>query len=301
MHVAEAGAGPLVILLHGFPESWHAWRHQFNPLAQAGYRVVAPDLRGYGQTDRPEPLEAYDIFQLTGDVVGLLKALGETSAVIVGHDWGAWIASYLALLRPDLFRALVLVSVPYVPRRAMNQTDWEVQTYPGKVFYQAGLRSPMAETYLQADVRTTLLRSLYSLSGEAADGERFLPARDPATPQSPKPPVKPSWLTDEDVDFLVAEFQHAGFTGGLNYYRNMDRNWALTPFLEGARILQPALFVAGDRDPVIEFLNPEFRALEKNVPNLKQKVLLPGVGHWTQQESPEELNALLIDFLRDVK
>lgn len=158
MHYVEAGQGPLVVLLHGFPESWYAWRHQFGPLAAAGYRVVAPDMRGYGQTDRPALLEAYDIFQLTGDIVGFVNALGAATAVIVGHDWGAWIAAYLSLIRPDLFSATVLLSVHYVPRRAVSQSQWEQQTYPGKIFYQAVLRSPMAEQHLQADIRTSLLR-----------------------------------------------------------------------------------------------------------------------------------------------
>jgi pimeloyl-ACP methyl ester carboxylesterase len=300
MHCVEAGAGPLVVLLHGFPESWHAWRHQFSSLAGAGYRVVAPDLRGYGQTDRPEPLEAYDIFQLTGDIVGLVTALREASAVIVGHDWGAWIAAYLALFRPDLFRATVLLSVPYVPRRLVSQSQWEQQAYPGKIFYQAALRSPMAEQYLQSDIRASLLRGLYTLSGEAASEDRFRPARDPGPPSSPALAKRPTWITDRDVDFLEAEFKRTGFSGGLNYYRNMDRNWALTPFLDGAKILQPMLFIAGEKDPVIEFHKQEFEALETNVPNVKKKVLLPMTGHWTQQEQPDEVNRLLIEFLRSL-
>jgi len=300
MHCAEAGAGPLVVLLHGFPECWYAWRHQFGSLAAAGYRAVAPDLRGYGQTDRPEPLEAYDIFQLTGDIVGLLKALGESTAVTVGHDWGAWIAAYLALLRPDLFRALALLSVPYLPRRPVSQSQWEQQAYPGKIFYQATLRSPLAERYLQSDIRASLLRGLYTLSGQATPEERFRPARDPVPPSSPALVKRPPWITEQDVDFLEAEFKRTGFSGGLNYYRNMDRNWALTPFLDGAKILQPALFIAGDKDPVIEFLHAEFEALETNVPNLHKKALLAGVGHWTQQECPEGVNQLLIEFLENL-
>jgi len=298
MHCLEAGTGPLVVLLHGFPELSSAWRHQFGPLASAGYRVAAPDLRGYGQTDRPEPIEAYDIFQLTGDIVGLVHALAEPSAVIVGHDWGAWIACYLALLRPDMFRALVLLSVPYVPRRPLNQSQWEQQAYPGKIFYQAALRSPMADRYLQADVRASLLRSLYTLSGQASPEERFLPARDPASPLRPAPAKRPPWIAEEDVDLLAAEFTRTGFTGALNYYRNMDRNWALTPFLDGAKILQPALFAAGERDAVIEFHRQELDTLEANLPGLKKKVLLPGAGHWTQQECPAEVNSLLVEFLQ---
>lgn len=217
MHYAEAGAGPLVVLLHGFPELWSAWRHQIGSIAGAGYRVVGPGMRGYGQTDRPESLEAYDIFQLTGDIVGLVSTLGETRAVIVGHGWGAWIAAHLALFRPDMFRAMVLLSVPYVPRRPVNQTQWEQQTYPGKIFYQAALQSPMADQFLQSDVRASLLRALYTLSGEAAPEERFRPARDPGPPSAPARVKLPSWITDGDVDSLEAEFKRTGFSGCLNY------------------------------------------------------------------------------------
>jgi pimeloyl-ACP methyl ester carboxylesterase len=302
MHYAEEGSGPLVILLHGFPESWHSWRHQLGALAQAGFHAVAPDLRGYGQTDQPEALEAYDIFQLTGDVVGLVNGLGEKSAVIVGHDWGALITAYAALFRPDMFRAAALLSVPYSPRGKMNQTEWEQRRYPGKVFYQASLRSPGANQFLMADVRSSLLKGLYSLSGEAEGEDRWSPVRDPAAPRGiPSPAKMPSWLTNEDLDFLAGEYTRASFTGGLNYYRNMDRNWALTPFLDGAKILQPTLFIAGDRDPVIEFTRGAYDNLAVNVPNLKNNVLLPGVGHWTQQERPAEVNRLLIEFLQALK
>jgi pimeloyl-ACP methyl ester carboxylesterase len=302
MHCVEAGSGPLVVLLHGFPESWHSWRHQLGALAGAGFHAVAPDLRGYGQTDRPESLEAYDIFQLTGDVVGLVNALGEQSASIIGHDWGALITAYAALFRPDLFRAVALLSVPYVPRRSVNQTEWEQQKYPGKIFYQAALRGAGSDQFLMSDVRSSLLKGLYSLSGDAEDQDRWSPVRDPTAARGiATVPKMPSWLSEQDLDFLEAEYRRAGFTGGLNYYRNMDRNWALTPFLDGAKIMQPTLFIAGDRDPVIGFLRDEYNALGTNIPNLRNNVLLPGVGHWTQQERPHEVNRLLIEFLQGLK
>jgi len=302
MHYADEGSGPLVVLLHGFPESWHSWRQQLGALAKAGYHAVAPDLRGYGQTDQPEALEAYDIFQLTGDVVGLVNGLGEKSATIVGHDWGALVTAYAALFRPDLFHAVALLSVPYSPRGKMNHTEWEQRKYPGKVFYQASLRSPGANQFLMSDVRSSLLKGLYSLSGEAEGEDRWSPVRDPAAARGiASPPKMPSWLTEADLDFLVGEYTRTGFTGGLNYYRNMDRNWALTPFLDGAKILQPTLFIAGDRDPVIEFTRGAYDSLAVNIPNLRKNVLLPGVGHWTQQERPEEVNRLLIEFLQALK
>lgn len=301
MHCVEAGSGPLVMLLHGFPESWHSWRHQLGALADAGFHAVAPDLRGYGRTEAPEAQEAYDIFQLTGDVVGLVHALGETSAAIVGHDWGALITHHAALFRPDMFRAVALLSVPYRPRGSMNQSAWEQQKYPGKIFYQAMLRSPGSNQFLMTDVRGSLLRGLYGLSGEAEGEDRWSPVRDPSAPRgAATAPKMPSWLTEEDLDFLVEEYTRAGFTGGLNYYRNMDRNWALTPFLNGAKIMQPTIFIAGDRDPVLEFTRGAYEHLAENIPNLKKNVLLPGVGHWTQQERPEDVNRLLVEFLREL-
>ncbi len=297
MHYLEAGTGPLVVLLHGFPECSLAWRNQLDAIAKVGYRVVAPDLRGYGQTDSPKDIEAFDIFQLTGDIVGLVHALGETSAVIIGHDWGALITSYLSLLRPDMFRATVLLSIPYPPRREISPTQWEQETYPGQVFYQANLRRAGAEQFLQQDIRGGLLRGLYSLSGEAAPDERFHAARPASNPGNNAPSKKPSFITDEEVDAIAAQFALSGYRGGLNYYRNMDRNWAMTPFLAGAKILQPTLFVAGAMDPVIQFLRHEYDELETNIPNLKKKVLIEGAGHWIQQEKPAEVNQHILEFL----
>jgi len=302
LHIAEAGEGPLVLLLHGFPESWAAWRHQLLALADAGFHAVAPDLRGYGRSERPEALEAYDIFQLTGDAVGLANALGASSATIAGHDWGAVVAMYSALFRPDLFRRLILLSVPYAPRREMSQSAWEQQKYPGKIFYQAILRSPMAESYFNADPRERLLGGLYALSGEVAPEHRWQFVRDPNAPIARTfEPRMPSWLDEEYLDFVEGEFKRTGFTGGLNYYRNMDRNWALTPFLDGAKILQPSLFIAGEKDPVIEFLSESYATLETNMPNLRRKVLIPGTGHWVQQEMPAEVNQLMIEFLQETR
>lgn len=173
MRYAEAGEGPLAVLCHGFPECWHAWRHQLPALAAAGYHAVAPDLRGFGQTDRPRAVEAYDIFQLTGDLVGLVNAIGEGPAILAGHDWGAMVAWHAALFRPDLFRALVLASVSYFPRRRMSESQWEAAKYPGKIFYQAMLRSPHAEAFFESDIRTRLVRGLWMLSGDAPPEARW--------------------------------------------------------------------------------------------------------------------------------
>ena len=218
-------------------------------------------------------------------------------------DWGAVLAWHAALLRPNLFRALVLMSVPYVPRRKMSQSQWEAEKYPGRIFYQADLRSPLAEAFFESDIRTRLLRGLWLLSGDAPPDKRWHPARDPdAPPAAPALPARlPRWLTEADLDFLEGEYRRTGFSGGLNYYRNCDRNWELTPFLEGAPLPQPTLFLAGEKDPVLDFLGEEFAALQNHVPNLWKKALIPRAGHWIQQERPEDVNLLLIDFLHELE
>ena len=304
IHLAEAGSGPLVLMCHGFPESWYSWRHQMGALANAGFHVLAPDMRGYGQTDRPAQVEAYDIFQLAGDLVGIVNALGEEPTVIVGHDWGAWIAQRAALLRPDLFHAVALLSVPFLPRQQISPSAWEQQQYPGKIFYQQIFRAPGSEKIFEADVRATIINALYSASGEPPADQRWKFAIDPeavTSMASPAAPKKPGFVTDTDIDFFVGEFTRTGFAGGLNYYRNVDRNWALTPFLDGAKLRQPTLFIAGDRDGILGFWGKQVEEMERNVPNLVRKAILPGVGHWTQQERPEEVNRLLLEFLRGLK
>jgi len=303
MHIAEDGEGPLVVLCHGFPELWYSWRHQLKALAEAGYHVVAPDQRGYGQTDRPEAVEDYNILQLSGDIIGLLDALGETVAVIVGHDWGAPVAWHCVLLRPDIFRAVVLMSVPYrrrwsadiPPTEAMKQMAGEKQ------FYQLYFQEPgKAEHELEADVRKTMLMSLYSGSGDAPPDKRWRFLFDKSETfldAGTVPETLPAWLTEADLDFYTEEFKRTGFRGGLNWYRNIDRIWELTPFLSGAKIHQPSLFVAGEFDPIITMYRQHFDSLEETMPGLRKKVLVPGAGHWIQQERPNEVNDLLIEFL----
>jgi pimeloyl-ACP methyl ester carboxylesterase len=304
MHYVEAGSGPLVILCHGFPESWYSWRHQIAALAEAGFRVVAPDQRGYGQTDRPEPVDAYTIFHLAGDIVGLVNGLQERSAAIVGHDWGAPVAWYSAQLRPDLFRAVGLLSVPYIPRGPMRPSAIVKAAFGDKIFYQEYFQEEgTAERELERDVSASLLATFYSLSGDAAPNERwrYVFERGEKFLDSVVVPKKlPPWLSEADLDFFTGEFKRTGFRGALNWYRNIDRNWELTGFLDSAKLDQPTLFVAGERDAVIEFYADAYQALETNAPNLVGKVLLAGAGHWIQQERPAEVNRLLVDFLSSV-
>jgi pimeloyl-ACP methyl ester carboxylesterase len=303
MHVAEQGEGPLVLLCHGFPELAYSWRHQLKALAEAGYRAVAPDQRGYGRSDCPEAIEDYHVLKLTGDVVGLVEALGDERAVIVGHDWGAAVAWHCALLRPDIFSAVVLLSVPYLQRSPAGPrpTEQMKQLAGEGHFYQLYFQEPgKAEAEFEADVRKSMSMLLYSASGDASPQERwrFLFNKSETFLDTGVVPKRlPAWLTEADLDFFVSEFERTGFRGGLNWYRNIDALWELTPFLSGAKIRQPSLFIAGEVDAVIAMYRPQFEGLEQTMPGLQRKVLLPGAGHWIQQERPAEVNELILQFL----
>jgi pimeloyl-ACP methyl ester carboxylesterase len=310
MHVAEAGQGPLVVLCHGFPESWYSWRHQIAALAQAGFHVVAPDQRGYGQTDGPDAIDQYTLLHLVGDIVGLLDALGEPTAVIAGHDWGAPVAWHAALLRPDRFRAVIGLSVPFVPRRPTRPTTAMPQTADA-IFYQLYFQEPgVAEAELERDPRSTIQTVLYWGSGDSprppvergAGGVGMVPRNGGFLGARGVPAPLPPWLTDADVDFYAGEFSRTGFRGGLNWYRNIDRSWEMLAPWAGATVTVPALYMAGDRDLVLGFRGMDrlLPALKLVVPNLRDAIILPGCGHWTQQERPAEVNAAMLDFLKSL-
>src|SRR6266545_4426221 len=297
LHIAEQGTGPLIILCHGFPECWYSWRHQLPALADAGFHAVAPDMRGYGQSDAPDEIDRYTLFHLVGDMVGLLDALGAESAVIAGHDWGAPVAWHAALLRPDRFRAVIGLSVPFRPRGPARPTTVMPQT-DDAVFYQLYFQTPgVAEAELSRDVRSTIRRVLYGGSGEGRQTGAGLgnPAAVGMVPRAggflnhtAEPRALPAWLTAADVEFYAGEFKRAGFRGGLNWYRNIDRNWELMGPYAGARVTVPALYVAGDQDLVVHFrgMDQLLPNLKKFVPELRRTIMLPGCGHWTQQERP---------------
>jgi pimeloyl-ACP methyl ester carboxylesterase len=312
LHLAERGEGPLVLLCHGFPESWYSWRHQLAALAEAGYRAVAPDMRGYGQSEKPEAIEQYTLFHLVGDMVGVLDALGAEQAVIAGHDWGAPVAWHAALMRPDRFRAVVGLSVPFRPRGSAPPTTQMPKTGDA-VFYQLYFQTPgVAEAELERDVRRTVRAMLHTGSGDVPVGTRSAVAAGGAVGMVPRtggflsgmvdPDPLPPWLTDADIDFYTGEFARTGFRGGLNWYRNIDRNWELLAPYAGAQVKVPALYVAGDRDLVIAFrgMDQLIPALPKFVPQLRRTLMLPGCGHWTQQERPREVNAAMIEFLHSL-
>jgi len=302
MRIVEEGHGPLVVLLHGFPESAYSWRHQVPALAAAGYRVVAPDQRGYGETEAPPQIEDYDIFHLTSDVAGLLDALGEDRAVVVGHDWGALVAWWSALLRPERFRAVAALSVAWTGRAPAPPTEIFRAIAGDGFFYILYFQAPgVAETELEREIRRSLRLVLHSASGEALAGTTLLqkPKGAGFLDGLPEPKELSPWLTESDLDHYTRDFERSGFRGPINWYRNFDRNWELTRDLPDHRIGQPALFVVGDRDPVLGF-TPLHR-MEELVPSLRPIVRLPGCGHWTQQERPEEVNAQLIRFLRSLQ
>lgn len=307
MHIAEAGAGPPVVLCHGFPESWYSWRHQLPALAAAGYHAVAPDMRGYGQTDRPEAVDQYTLLHLAGDMVGLLDALGEETAVIAGHDWGAPVAWHAALLRPDRFPAVIGLSAPYLPRGRKQPTSAMPQTEDA-VFYQLYFQEPgVAEAELERDPRETLRKFLFAISGDvlpAPGGTGFantgmVPRTSGLLSGMANPETLPAWLTEADIDVYAGELQRTGFRGGLNWYRNVDRNWELLAPYTGARVTVPALFIAGDRDGVVTSRGVDrvLADLPRVVPQLRSAIILPGCGHWTQQERPRETTAAMLQFL----
>jgi len=303
MHLAERGEGPLVLLCHGFPESWYSWRHQLTALAEAGFHAVAPDMRGYGQTDQPQAIDRYTLLHLVGDMVGLLDALGEERAVIAGHDWGAPVAWLSAQLRPDRFRGVIGLSVPFRAREPVRPTTLMPQTEDA-VFYQLYFQTPgVAEAEYERNARTVFRAGLIAISGDAPPDTRpfgMMPRRGSPFRWDAEPPPLPGWLTEADVDFYTAEFTRAGFRGGLNYYRNIDRNWELLAPFDGLPITVPALYLAGDRDPVVHFpgMDRHIANLARFVPQLRQTIILPGCGHWTQQERAAEVNTAMLEFLK---
>jgi pimeloyl-ACP methyl ester carboxylesterase len=312
LNIAEQGKGPLVLLCHGFPESWYSWRHQIGGLAAAGFHAVAPDMRGYGKSDAPEAINQYTIFHLVGDLVSLLDALETPTAVIVGHDWGANIAWHAARLRPDRFRAVAALSVPFRPRGPVRPTSVMPQTADAQ-FYMLYFQNPgVAEAELERDPRATVRNMLYGASGDGA-AARAAAVSHGAAPnigmvprgggmmQGPGAPATlPAWLSEADIDFYAGEFKRSGFRGGLNYYRNIDRNWELTAAFADVKVTVPALYIAGDHDMVIAAPGTaELLAnLKQFVPALRNIQMLPGCGHWTQQERASEVSAAIIDFVR---
>ncbi|HEX4209160.1 MAG TPA: alpha/beta hydrolase [Candidatus Binataceae bacterium] len=303
MHTVEAGSGYPVVFCHGFPELWYSWRHQLDAFAAAGFRAIAPDQRGYGETEAPQPVEAYTQKQLVGDLVGMLDALALDQAVVVGHDWGGAVAWNAAMMAPERFSRVIGVNTPFFPRSPIKPTLMLEMIAQGKFHYMLYFQAPgVAEAELERDVA----RSLRGFYQGANDLIGAIPADEPPGVWGPagggildRLPDRPhgSFMTDEDFEIFVKAFSKTGFRGGLNWYRNLDRSWEESAGVE-YKVQQPALMITAELDPV---LRPQLAdGMETFVPDLR-KVLVKGSGHWTQQEKPAEVNAAILDFLQDLK
>ncbi len=314
IHYVSQGEGPLVVFCHGWPESWYSWRHQLPAVAEAGYRAVAMSMRGYGGTSAPQDIGAYTISHLIGDVVAVVNSTGEDTAVVVGHDWGAPVAWYSALMRPDMFRGVAALSVPWIPpigalpegitmNGLMAQAAGENRDYYRLYFQEPG----KAEADLEADVERTIRGVLYTISGDAiSDGaleqgwDGFFPAGESVTDQLVVPATLPGWLTEEDVAFYVSEISRTGFRGGLNWYRNINALPAcLAPWV-GSTIRQPSFYMGGSTDLIAGNTPAAIELTRSSLADLRHLEILEGAGHWLQQERPDEVNSALVAFLRNI-
>jgi pimeloyl-ACP methyl ester carboxylesterase len=288
LNVVDEGDGPLVVLCHGFPELAFSWRRQVPALVAAGYRVLAPDMRGYGRSSVPAAIEDYDIVALCEDMCGLLDASGDRSAVFVGHDWGAIVVWQLAVLHPERVAAVAGLSVPFLPRAPVPPIQI-MRKEQGEDFYIVRFQQPgVADAALAHDVSQTLLLMLTRSTPRTSE----FWAEEDATPRLP------SWISEEEFAVYVEAFERTGFTGGLNWYRNIDRNWELTESVGDRRVEQPAMFLTGELDVVRQFTSVE--GMTGWVTDLRSNIVVPGAGHWVQQQEPEAVNAALFGFLSEL-
>ncbi len=308
MHCVEAGEGPLVVMVHGFPESWYSYRHQLRAVANAGYRAVAIDVRGYGRSSAPTPIEAYRMIAHVGDNVDLVHALGEETAVIVGHDWGAPIAWNSALLRPDVFRAVAGLSVPYSAPGLDRPSAIFRMMGGAEEFYIEYFQQPgRAEAEIEANVRKWLLGFYHSASGDALamlPGNGSMATVAPGTKMIDRftfPDSMPQWMSDDDLSFYAGEFERTGFAGALNRYRNVDRDWEDLSALRGRPIEVPALFIGGEKDGPTMWGAASIAKFDVTLPKLFRSIVLPGCGHWVQQERADEVNSALVEFLNSLE
>ncbi|HEY4942743.1 MAG TPA: alpha/beta hydrolase [Rhizomicrobium sp.] len=307
LRAAVQGSGPLVVMVHGFPESWFSWRHQLGPIADAGFTACAIDVRGYGGSGKPETVADYAMERMVADVAGVIESLSPgRPAVILGHDWGAPIVWNTALIRPDRVRAVGALSVPHMgpPARPFDEIFDEIFTRRGKFFYQAYFQKErLPEAEAEADPRDFLRKFYYALSGDAPDGTW------PSGKTSDMclldglvdPAVFPAWLTPVELDYYVGEFEGSGFFGPISRYRNHQRDFAYLRGFADRKIEQPALFIGGTRDLAFNMFKgaaDPIALMRNHVTDLRVADVLEGCGHWTQQERPAEVNARLIPWLK---
>ncbi|MCI3226038.1 alpha/beta fold hydrolase [Streptomyces sp. NP-1717] len=302
IHLVEQGTGPLVLLVHGFPESWYSWRHQLPALAAAGYRAVAVDVRGYGRSSKPPAVEDYRMLAHVADNVGVVHALGEETAAIVGHDWGSNIAAGSALLRPDVFTAAAFLSVPYAPRGGPRPTEAFAHIGGDEEFYVSYFQTPgRAEAEIEPDVRGWLAGFYAGISGDTMppEGEGSLFFVAPGGRLRDRFPAGrlPAWLSEADLDHYAGEFERTGTTGALNRYRNVDRDWEDMAAWDGAPLTQPSLFIGGALDASLAWMSDAVRNFPTTLPGLVSSHIIEDCGHWVQQERAEEVNGLLTRWL----
>ncbi|UXY54926.1 alpha/beta fold hydrolase [Pseudomonas tohonis] len=286
-------------LLHGFPECWHSWRNQIEPLLAAGYRVLVPEMRGYGGSSAPSDPAAYDLITLCGDIQAAMDALGQHEACVIGHDWGAPVAWHLALLEPLRVKAVVGMAVPFGGRPKQPATEAMRQHFAGRFNYILYFQEPgIAERELDADIPRTLRMMMHN-SSAAVPRDLFLqdkPAGSTLFDGMQDPGQLPAWCDEAAFAEYLKTFEGRGFHGALNWYRNFERNWQRTEPLQGRQVLQPALFLIGDKDPVGTLEAYGIKAMPRSVPGLEQHVI-GECGHWLQNEKPREVNAHLLGFL----
>ncbi|MCZ6770487.1 MAG: alpha/beta hydrolase [Proteobacteria bacterium] len=293
------GSGPLVILLHGYPRCWYLWRHQIDPLKEAGFRVAVPDQRGYGASSCPPRIEDYNILELAADVIGLADALGEEKIYLVGHDWGCIVAWYTALLYPHRLHCVMGLSVPLLPigPRTVNPPGLDDRFWYIRYFQNPGV----AEKEFEADIDRTM-RFINGDPSERAAANQNPKPRDDSMFGSAEPPANLwSAITPADHAYYVASFEQSGFRGPLSWYRNMSRIPTLAPWLYKAKVQVPAYFLAGTDDPVLQFSEGSYDAQDRNFADLRGKQLIPGAGHWVQEQKPTETSAAIVEFLDGIR
>lgn len=307
LHLAAQGEGPLVLLLHGFPETSYSWRHQLGALSAAGFQAVAPDLRGFGLSSCPTEVERYTALDIVGDLLGILDALNERQAVVVGSDWGATLAWQAAQLRPDRFRGVVALGVPMMGRAPMAPSRLFPQTEQAWFYTHYFAQPGLAEREFERDVAGALRKIYFAASGDVGPRDRNSPnpfgvvARHQGLLDAlPEPALPLAWLNASDLEIFAKAFEASGFVGGLNYYRNLDRNWELQAAFDGLVVQVPALYLVGERDTGLAL--PRMReiidAMPKLVPNLRGSHVIPEAGHWLAQEAAQRVNSEIVDFIR---
>ncbi|KAI4332029.1 hypothetical protein L6164_016970 [Bauhinia variegata] len=301
MHIAEKGEGPVVLFLHGWPELWYSWRHQILALSSLGYHAVAPDLRGFGHTEAPASISSYTCFDIVGDLVALIDTLGVDQVFLVGHDWGALIGWYLCLFRPDRVKAYVCLSIPYLHRDPKIKTVDAMRAMYGDDYYICRFQTPGEMEAQMAEAGTPYV--LKNILTNRRPDPPILPKGEFGTGFNPDMPKDlPSWLSEEDLAYYVAKYEKTGFTGGLNYYRNMNRNWELTAPWTGAQVTVPVKYIAGELDMLYNSLNfKEYvhgGQFKKDVPNLEEVVIQEGVGQFNNQEAADDINNHIYNFIK---